>query len=114
MATHKETQAIHAKIVAYVLRHSEQTYTEVPKALNLPVPTLSKIMREAGHRRGADTPHMQINLQELEKCKRPEFPSGATWGMKPSISSWFMKGKRELGVVFAGGDRYRRSGGLRS
>jgi hypothetical protein len=46
--------------------------------------------------------------------KRPEIPSRTIWGMKATISSWFMKGKRELGVVFAGGDRYRRSVGLRS
>ena len=56
----------------------------------------------------------QKEIEILLFGKRPEFPSGMTSGMKSTISSWFTKGKRELGVAFAGGDRYRRSGGSRS
>jgi hypothetical protein len=49
-----------------------------------------------------------------QRGKRPEFPSGMTSGLKSTMPSWVMSRKWELGVGLAGGERCRRSGGLRS
>jgi hypothetical protein len=43
--------------------------------------------------------------------KRPIFPSGVSLGMSPSMWSWLMQRERERNVAFAGGVRWRRSGG---
>ena len=46
-----------------------------------------------------------------DKRKRPEFPSGMSLGMRPSMRSWVLQRKRDLDDRCAGGGRYRRSGG---
>jgi adenine-specific DNA-methyltransferase len=43
--------------------------------------------------------------------KRPEFPSGMTFGLRTTMPSWVKSKEWELGVGLAGGGRYRRSGG---
>ena len=63
--------------------------------------------------RGSDAAFVQMNRAQ-PVGKRPKFPSGATEGMRTTMSSWPMKRERELGSAFAGFDRYQRSGGLRS
>jgi len=47
-------------------------------------------------------------------CKRPEFPSGMRLGARPSMRSWVLRKKRDLYGLVAGGERFLRSGGLRS
>jgi hypothetical protein len=42
---------------------------------------------------------------------RPRFPSGVSSRLGMTIASWFSQKDRELGVVLAGGDRLKRSGG---
>ena len=46
--------------------------------------------------------------------KRPEFPSGMTFGFRATMSSWLMSKKRERVAAFAGSERFLRSGGLLS
>ena len=46
-----------------------------------------------------------------KKGKRPEFPSGMTSGLRTTMSSWLMSWKREVCIVLADTERYRRSVG---
>jgi hypothetical protein len=52
-----------------------------------------------------------LSVRILEKelrpflCKRPEFPSGITLGMQPTIQSWFSQRVGERRVAHGDGDR---------
>jgi hypothetical protein len=41
-------------------------------------------------------------MEMLMKGKRPEFPSGMTFGMRATMSSWLMSKKRERGCSVPG------------
>ncbi len=53
----------------------------------------------------------ELRNQTLCFCKRPEFPSGMTSGLRTTMSSWLMSWKREVCIVLADTERYWRSDG---
>jgi hypothetical protein len=53
---------------------------------------------------------METEMDYLRR-ERPKFPSGPESRLGLTIASWFSQRDQERNVVFAGGDRLRRSGG---
>ena len=63
MATSEETQAT---LVAYVLRHSNQSYRELSKLIGVSDTTISRIMLKHGHRRIAPAETIDVSKLEVE------------------------------------------------
>ena len=71
---------------------------------------LVKKLGERGMSRRHSLRVLNFLFKEMKR-KRPEFPSGMSLGMRPSMRSWVLQRKRDLDDRCAGGGRYRRSGG---